>query len=277
MQEEIIVEINKPNEKKSKKKKNKKNNKITKINKTKKFKKNKAKVLLILAVVIIALIIFASSGFFNIKDLSVEGVNRLTEEEIKSFSKIQIGENIFKTNISKIKELIKENPYVEDVNIKRIIPNKILINIEERKVKYMVPIAESYLYIDGQGNILEINSVKEEVPILIGTSTELAKLTPGDRLEKEDLIKLNTVNQICATAQNNDILDFISKIDIEDASEYKVYMESEGKIAYIGDEKDLNTKIMWVKSILQKNEGISGKIFVNMDLNNKKPYFRIEE
>lgn len=226
--------------------------------------------------ILIFSIILASSEIFNVREISVSGIDNLTENEIISFSNIKIGDNTFKINFGKTKNLIEENPYVEEVSIKRKFPNKIEINVKERNVRYMLQLAESFIYVDGQGYILEISKEKKEVPILLGILTDLSNIETGDRLTKEDLIKLNTVNKIVGTAKNYEIFNLITKINITDETEYILYFESEGKIAYIGNASDLNTRILWIKTILEQNLGTNGKIFVNMDLNAKRPYFRSE-
>lgn len=278
--DEIIVEINRPVKNNKKKSKKKKIKKISNIKKVKK-QQNKVRKLLIrisiisLAIIILA-IILASSEIFNLKEISVSGVDKLTQNEIISFSNIKINDNIFKINFGKTKNLIKENPYVEEVSIKRKIPNKIEILVKERKVSYMLQLAESYIYIDAQGYILDISKEKKEVPILLGIFTDLSNVEAGKRLVKEDLIKLNTVNKIVGTCKNYEIYSLLTKIDMTEETNYILYFENERKNAYIGDATDLNTRILWIKTILEQNKQISGKIFVNMDLNMKKPYFRAE-
>ena len=281
--DEIILEINRPvkNNKKSNKKNKKK--KIKKVSNIKKIKKqqNKArklviKICIISLLIIILAIILASSEIFNIKEISVSGIDKLTQNEIISFSNIKIDENIFKINFANTKSLIKENSYVEDVLIKRKFPNKIEISVKERKVNYMLQLAESYIYIDGQGNILEISKEKKQVPILLGIFSDLSNIEAGNRLVKEDLIKLNTVNKIIGTCKNYEMYSLLTKIDMTEESNFVLYFENESKVAYIGDASDLNTKVLWIKTILEQNKEKSGKIFVNMDLNIKRPYFRAE-
>ena len=278
--DEIIINIDKkkPN-KKIKKKKKKNTNKISNIKTVKKnqARKKRRKILLPILVVFIAIIILAMSGIFNVKEISVSGIDKLTENEVISLSGIQINENTFKLRLSKLEEKIKENPYVKTAKIKRKLPNKLQINIEERTIKYLIQIADSYLYIDSQGYILEISKEVKDVPILLGILTDLSNINPGDRLNKEDLIKINTLNKIIETAKNYEILDLIKRIDIADDTEYLLYLDDEGKTVYLGNENDLNTKIMWIKQISDNYKQSKGKIFVNMDLNEKKPYFREEK
>ena len=138
----------------------------------------------------------------------------------------------------------------------------------------MIEYGASFVYIDNQGYILEISENKLELPILQGIQTESAQFEAGKRLENEDLQKMNTVLKIMEIAKNNDISNIITRIDIEDEENYKIIFETKEKTAYLGDNSNLNTKILTIKAILEKNEGIAGEIFVNMDLNTNYPIFR---
>ena len=51
-------------------------------------------------------------------------------------------------------------------------------------------------------------------------------------------------------------------------------MEGEQKYVYLGDKTSLDTKMLYVKVILEKEKEHAGEIFVNMDLNQKNPFFR---
>ena len=278
--DEIILNINKPNKTNKKKKKpiKNKNNKIKNINEIKK-KRKKArtiKIALIIILFVAICIILASSEIFNIKKISVEGVDKLTDKEIISYSNIIIGENTFKTNLNKAKIQIKENPYVKRVDVKRQFPNTILIQIEERKEKYALQLAESYVYVDSQGYILEISKENKNIPILLGIITDLSNIKPNDRLVKEDLLKFDMVNKIVENCKSYEIDNLLTKVDITNTSSFILYLETESKKVFLGDATNLNTRMLWLKSILEQTKEKKGTIYLDMDLNTKKPYFRAE-
>ena len=285
--DEIIINVNNPikTKKKNKKvkptKKNakvKKNTKIKNIKEVKKQKKKKrtVKKFLIIVLFIALWILLATSEIFNIKKVSVQGLDKLSDKEIVSCSNIIIGENIFKTNLAKAEYEIEKNPYVKTVEVKRKFPNTILVSIEERKVNYMVQLAESYIYVDSQGYILEISKEKKEVPILIGIVTDLSNVQAGDRLVKEDLLKFDKINEIVETCRNYEIFSFLNRIDISNVLNYILYLESENKSVHLGNADNLNTRMLWLKSIIEQTKDKKGIIFLDMDLNIKKPYFRQE-
>lgn len=215
------------------------------------------------------------SPIFNIQEVEVVGNNIINSDTIVSLSELTKDQNIFKFVNKKVEINVKENPYVENVTIKRVLPNKVQIQVEERERKYNIEFMNGYAYIDNQGHILEISENKLDLPVIQGCKTPEENIVAGNRLEKEDLEKLETVIQITTIWETNDIEQKITSIDITDKTEYTMYIEEEKKKVYLGDNSNLSNKILWVQAIINDNKGIEGEIYVNGDLNNKfKPRFK---
>lgn len=231
-----------------------------------------------LSLIIIGGIIFALvSPIFNIKDIQVYNNEQISTETIISLSQLKIGQNIFKFSVNKVKNEIKTNPYIENVQIKRKIPNRIEINVEERQKKYNVQFLNGFAYINNQGYILEISEQKAEgLPVIQGISTEVEQIAEGNRLNTEDLEKLGTVIQIMNICKNYELDSKISSIDITSKTNYIIYMEEEKKAIYLGDESNLSNKMLYVPAILAENQGKQGTIYLNGDINNNfKPRFKL--
>jgi len=228
-----------------------------------------------LSVLFIAVILCAMySPLFAIKTIEVEGNDFIGKREIISLSQIQIEENTFALSKNKVRKQIKENAYIEEVKMIRKLPSTIILQIQERKPAYLLEYAGSYVYVDKQGYMLEINSEKLELPILQGAITKTEDFVAGNRLCREDLIKLSTVLKIMELAQTNEMESLITRIDIEKEDDFKIVMETKEKTAYLGNNSNLNTKMLTVKAILEKTEGKAGDILVNIDLNKEYPVFR---
>lgn len=238
-------------------------------------KKQKAiKWILILALLIVAILCAMFSPLFNIKKIEVQGNEIISKNEIISLSQIQLEENTFKLNKSQIKKQIKENAYIQSVIVVRNLPSEIVIKVEERKPAYLLEYAGSYIVIDKQGYMLEIKNEKMNLPVIQGAVTSTEEFKVGNRLCTEDLEKLAEILRIVEIAQVNDIYTIITGIDIENAENIKLIFESEDKVAYLGDSSNMNTKILMIKSIIEKEKGNPGEIFLNFDLNKKNPIFR---
>jgi len=273
LEDEIVINVNKKT-KANNKKTNKKNTKKVKNNKKNKLFFKRIKVIGITVGVITVSIILFSSSLFNIKKIDVEGNEGISDEKIISLSSIELYTNIFKINKNDIIKKIKENAYIEDVTISKKLPSKIILTIEERKPKYMLQFADSYVYVNNQGYMLEISNEKLDIPILIGFTTDLSNIKAGNRINIDDLKKMDMVIKIYETAKSNDLGNLVTKIDISNEKNYTLILESEGKKVYLGDCSDLNTRILYLKAILEKFAGRNGEIFLNIDLNSQDAYFR---
>ena len=287
--EELAIEIqgikiqdeksqkNRKNKKNSKNNSNKKNKKIN--DKTKSNKKINptfriVKWTSLVAIIIAGGIYFMLSPFFNIKEIDVQGIDRLTREEIISLSRIELNENTFKLQTNEVQQLIKQNAYIDKVIVKRKFPDKIEIKVTERKPTYMILFGNAYIYINNQGYLLEVANTPLKIPAITGFLTPENEIHEGNRLCSEDLQRLDQVLQIMKSAESNGIKELITKINIEDKQDYILELNSEKKIVHIGDNTNLSTKMLYVVSILNENKNVEGEIFVNTDLNNKGAIFR---
>ena len=237
-------------------------------------KKKRVKILCGITLFIVALVLILSSRIFDIKEINVNGISKLTKEEVISISQIPVNTNIFALNKLKAKYRLLENSYIEDVYIKREYPSTISIEVKEKVPTFMIQFANSYIYLNNQGYMLEVSTEALPLPTLLGIKTDLSNVKPGKRLDVEDLKKFNKLIQIMDISRNFELDTLITRIDITDSSNYTVYIDSEGKTVYLGDAVDLNTKILHLKEILNQNKGKAGEIFLDMDLNEYDSSFR---
>ena len=265
-------------------KNNKKNQETRKkvIDKNERKRKKKIKrIKRILKITTLLIIVIGGTTFalvspiFNIQEINVINSEKVSGNEIISLSGISKNQNIFRFLSSKSIEQIKTNPYIEEAQIKRIFPNKVEITVKERKATFNVEFLNEYAYINNQGFILEISNEKLDLPTIQGIKTKEEDIKAGNRLNNDDLEKLEIVIQIVDSYKSANLENQITSIDIENKNEYTVYMEEAKKIVYLGDGTNLGDKILWLQAILKDNEGIEGEIYLDGDLNeNFKPRFK---
>lgn len=273
--EMVIKMTNKNNQKQEEKTKQKMSKKQRQILKKKKRIKLMLKFTALLIIIIAGIIFALVSPIFNIKEINVSNNNQINTETIVSLSQLNLGQNIFKFNKNKVNKNIKTNAYIESVEIKRKLPNKVQIQIEERKQEYNVEFLNGYAYINNQGYILQISEEKQALPTIQGISTPDEQIVEGNRLNSEDLEKLEVIIQIMNICKNYELDSKITNIDISTKDEYTLYLEEEKKTIYLGDKSNLSNKMLYVQVIIEENRGKEGAIFVNGDLNNNfKPRFK---
>jgi len=266
-----LLKLQKQEEKKRRQELNRKTN----PKELKKIKaRNKAiKTFSLIGAILVLVILFILSPVFYIKDIRVSGNSKISSNTILSLAGIPDNTNIFKVTENSLRKKIKENAYIDTVNIKRVLPSTLLIDVTERDAAYMLEFGSSFAYIDQKGYILEISKDALDGKVKIrGYATSEESIIPGNRICKEDLESLNVISQIMTSAENNGINDQITTVII-DKNDYSIYLESEGKTIEFGDTSNLETKMLYAKEILNRTKGESGVIHVNVDLNTKRAYF----
>lgn len=252
-----------------------KTNKKEKIEKKKRKKKVLLIIILLLLITITSCAYLCTSNKFNIINIEIVGNEQLSQDEIYNLSKIKLNDNIFMTINIIAKVRLKQNPYIEDAKITKIYPNKIKIEIQERKKEFQI-LTElgTYINTDEQGYILE--STLEKLNLITITDFEITEQRAKEikRLKEEDLYKMENILHILDNAEDIGIKDKISKISTE--NEYILYLEEQNIIINLGNvtKNTINDKMLYVEAIMQEEQGQSGTIFVNGNLNEGfKPYF----
>ena len=228
----------------------------------------------LILLIIGGIIYFLLSPFFNIDIINVSGNEKLTKDEIISLSGIQKNQNMFKISIKNTEQGIKSNAYIENVQVKRMLPKEIDIIVSERKENFMIEFGNGYVYINNQGYILEVSNEKIDKPILVGLMTKEDEIKPGNRLCEEDLERLQDVLKIMNSVEENEMNNEITRIDVTNKTNYKLVLEKDGKTIHLGDTSNLSTKIVYAKEVLVKTSEEQGEIFVNNDVETNGAIFR---
>jgi cell division septal protein FtsQ len=128
-----------------------------------------------------------SSNFCNIEEVIIKGNDCLSEDEIFYKSGIRLGENIFKLDLKKSIDSLIQEPQIKEVGIKRVIPNKIIISLTERKAVVIVRIGEEYFSSTKEGIVLtKIDRPEEEfdLPLILGL--EINEIKIGEIIGKPE-------------------------------------------------------------------------------------------
>lgn len=232
------------------------------------------KYVVLLFIICIFTAFFLSSSFFQIKFIAVNGNNNVTREEIIKLSSIYYGENIFRINKKNSMKSIFQNPYVKMIKIRRAMPSKVAIDIIEREIMAYVPYVGSYLNIDEEGMILEINSAikRPDLPVVKGLKFETFKV--GEYLNIENKEQFATTILLIREIKNAAILKLVSEIDVSDLSNIRLKIQ-DGIKANLGGAENMNYKINFARSIIEdvKKENLKGTIEMS---HNGNPVFKPE-
>ena len=156
-----------------------------------------------------ALWLFASSEFFTVTAIEVEGNQYYTKAQVVDIAGLQTGYNLFKTPTKGAKDALLADPYIKLVNIRKIPRGTIRITIEERPEYAAVPYGEQYVLIDESGMVLRVSDQEPVLPLLQGMS--IIDMTPGSPLIVEQAYLLTDTLSLISVMEENDL--FFKSID----------------------------------------------------------------
>jgi cell division protein FtsQ len=111
-----------------------------------------------------------SSPYFQIKEVIVHGCKELTEKEILSYAAIKPSQNLLATNLGTIARRIESNPWIKEVSVGRELPNRLIIDLQERAAVALVKHDNGFSLLDLDGVAFKKLEKNDEVdiPVLNG-------------------------------------------------------------------------------------------------------------
>jgi len=170
--------------------------------------------------------------YFRVKEVKVEGGRKVTKETLLSLTVMEGMPNLFSVKLKDVVKQLESHPWVEQVRVRKVFPNKILIQIEERKPMAIVQLEELY-YIDTQGEIFSPVGEKDEYnyPYLTGLTRQVLEKDP---VEAKRLISKAMELLRIALQEKVPPLEEISEIHMEKTFGIHCFTRSEGVEVKLG-------------------------------------------
>ncbi|MDD4995486.1 MAG: FtsQ-type POTRA domain-containing protein [Patescibacteria group bacterium] len=140
-----------------------------------KLRKVKKRIIIVAVIVAVcALFYFFIIGpYFYISKVSVEGINTIKGQELQKLVEeflntrrylVLPNQNILFMDTGRLRREIGENYVLDDLKIKRKLPNELILQIQERASDSILSIGGNYYYLDSRGIILRRLSEAEIYP-----------------------------------------------------------------------------------------------------------------
>lgn len=194
------------------------------------------------------------SPVFSIQTIEATELERYTKSELCAKINLSEGMNLFAFNGFSAKKKLLADSYIEDVKIKRRIPNTIVLEIQERKVRGYVPYMGSYLYIDEFGRVLDVQtSFHKPLPVVKGLDFGGA-WQAGELLAVKNQESFDVIVKIAQLMTKYSLLDIVVEIDVSDPGNItaRVNKENVAKVDIaLGDVTDCDEKIRTMAEIME--------------------------
>ncbi len=148
---------------------------------------------------------------FDVSAYEVEGNSYYSDDEILVLGNCKTGENIFwGTSLSDIQERLSKDAYMQEVTVKRSLPDTISISIEERRQMAAIVYGEKYVVIDGNGTVLRKTSVEPKITVIRGLT--ISKMNMGEPIETEESVLLRQTLEMLRSMEEGDM--YFKKIEL---------------------------------------------------------------
>jgi cell division protein FtsQ len=210
-----------------------------------------------------------TSDKFLVKNVIIQGNNKLSAEELKSLIEIEPETRIYSVDIDKIKEDIKSNSIIKYAVVRRKLPDTIVINLVERK-----PFAK-FLYrrkayeIDFEGVVIaeiDKNRENEKLPEIYGIYIIDGKVELGEKVESLKLeMALKCLEQVFVSDVS--IYFNIVKINISNMQQIVLITDDNIKIQIGNDEIERKLSEL-AKVLAAKKKEIKSSSYIDLRFGN---------
>ncbi len=178
--------------------------------------------------------------YFRVREIEVEGGRKIPKETLLSLTVIEGMPNLFSVKLKEVTKRLETHPWIERVRVGKVFPNKILIQIEERKPMAIIQLEELY-YIDTRGEIFSPVGEGDEYnyPYLTGVTRRVLEKDPA---EAKRLISQALEILRIAGREKLSPLKEISEIHMEKTFGIRCFTKTEGMEVNLGWE-DLEEKL----------------------------------
>ncbi len=240
-----------------------------KMSRRRKLKKHILTILLAVVVMCVGLVLVFSL-FFKINTVTISGDKVYSDKMVTDKSGIEIGENLFKINETKLSEkLSKDLPYIKSVTIERKLPDTIIINVTAAKEVAAITTKKGFVLLDETGKVLDKNAsiLKENVAVI--NNVKLKEYIEGEKVVLTDEKKTETLLKLFEAIKNAD-MQLLTEIDLKNINDIKIKYDD--RITFeVGSLTNIETKLARGVAALEKENEINAYSEGTLDLKTE-PY-----
>ncbi|MFL3050278.1 MAG: cell division protein FtsQ/DivIB [Candidatus Neomarinimicrobiota bacterium] len=201
-----------------------------------------------------------AAGSFNLRERDVRGEKIIGKDEVHELADLPIAKSLNEINLKKIQERIEEHSYIRAARVSRRFPNKIVIDIIERKpLAYINLPSPSFLLVDEQGFVMPLRhgDMEFEVPTLTGFNIDPELYPIGSKcLSLKTIEAIEYLNNLRKLFPS--LFDNLSELTVDKNDEYVMVLSEYPTRIHLGQSnildqlallKNFNDTILGLKSL----------------------------
>ena len=212
--------------------------------------------------------ILIQCDYFDAKKIEVTGNHILKTDEVLKTAGVTRNMNILGLNLSLARKRLLHHPWIKDADIQRIIPDGIIINIQEHQPLAIVDIGQNFL-INTDGKLIKKVTSQDQVrtlPVVSGLElSDIKAFHEGYSNHYAAVLKVLRLGEKMTGELSN---SHVKNIQIDRDLGVTLHIDSNIKAVKLGF-NDYEKKYERLEKILLANKKIKGTDDIaNIDLNN---------
>ena len=210
----------------------------------------KAKILRIVQISVIA-VVFTTIGYvsytlfhyattsprFEVKQLTVSGINNVAENEVLAYAELDSGTNVFAADLEEIRNRVEQIRWVRHALVQRVLPDQIIIRVIEREPIGLSRLRGEIYQFDADATLLDPDAAHAGgFPVLDGLRADDAE---------GNLTKVGIYQRVVEEVGETEL----SEVHITDSGEVSVVSASDPVTVSLGTD-DFRTR--WIKYLQLK-------------------------
>ncbi len=227
-----------------------------KINKRKRLMKGLITILIILGVIgVISFGVYqaVNLGIFNVVEIEVVGNEIVDTQTVVEASGISVGESIFLIDVNQANYNISALMNLDELEISKIMPNKILIRMVESVPICAVNYDNKVYYLTDEKKLIEDGEYlrKTDIPLIFGSDVVTISEI-GKEVAVEPYWRFDTVMNILKDLKNDGNLGKISEVRMTDVNTYEIVTKN-GTVFILWDYNNYLDNKAYIQTNLDKN------------------------
>ena len=209
--------------------------------------------------------------FFKVNSIAVVGNKYISTDDICRIAGIYKGQHLLEVETAASSKTLVKDLRIEKASVRRVFPNGIFIEVEERRPVANIACEYGYLDLDRQGMVLNAYRKKhfQTIPFLEGI--KIQNLYIGDHVK--DPMVLDTLKYLSEISEN--ALSGLTEVNLRDPSHVIAYTTNAVEVR-IGELKDLENKAKLTQDFLEELR-VTKHQMEYIDLSFSKPFVRFRQ
>jgi len=172
---------------------------------------------------------------FSIRHLEINGIQNAERAELEASVRRSLPANLLQVNPGQIREVVESEPWVKSASVRRLLPDRLVVTIQERQPVAVATIDGEFYIVDAMGSVLDRYGARHKAldgPIvkgLINVARENAREDNQERMRAY----LAVIADFRTAAE--DLLTHISEIDVQNSRKVALIPTDEPIPVFVGD------------------------------------------